>query len=209
MQVNLWMTWLRAMIRMVCLQVMMLSMKASSQELGLLMAVLFMAVLIYGNLVYIAEFIAETHVFENVPIAVWWALITLTTVGYGDYYPTSVSGYFIGSACAITGLLLLAMPIAIIATNFSTYYENLASYEQRRTRSTFIKEVLGRDNLFVKPARGGSTSVLIHNCLEFSCCVSGGAAADDCAATTSDDKSSSYETCPGDLADGITDRSGH
>ncbi|KAL8612572.1 hypothetical protein ACOMHN_053637 [Nucella lapillus] len=158
------------------MKVMMLSMKASSQELGLLMTVLFMAVLIYGNLVYVAEFIAETHVFKNVPTAVWWALVTLTTVGYGDFYPTSVSGYFIGSACAITGLLLLAMPIAIIATNFSTYYENLASYEQRCKRKTFIRKVLGRDSVFlVKPGttkeHPPQSQSQPHACLDLTCCL--------------------------------------
>ncbi|XP_070204631.1 potassium voltage-gated channel protein Shaw-like [Littorina saxatilis] len=178
------------------MKVMMLSMKASSQELGLLMAVLFMAVLVYGNLVYIAEFISGTHVFQNVPSAVWWALITLTTVGYGDYYPTSVAGYFIGSACAITGLLLLAMPIAVIATNFSSYYENLDSYEQRRKRSAFIKDVLGRDDLFVQPA-ARSTGDLLHNCLEFSCCVAHGEDSMTTVTVTPTEEKSSYEMSPG------------
>lgn len=151
------------------MKVMVLSMKASGQELGLLMAVLFMAVLIYGNFAYLAEFIAGTHMFQNVPMAVWWAIITMTTVGYGDYYPTSVVGYFIGSACALTGLLILAMPIAIIATNFSTYYENLASCNQRRARKAFIRDVLGRVGHLLKPVEAAQT--LVNHCKDFTCCV--------------------------------------
>nr|KAG5713171.1 hypothetical protein BaRGS_007698 [Batillaria attramentaria] len=158
------------------MKVMMLSIKASSQELGLLMTVLFMAVLIYGNLLYVAEFVAETHVFENLPLAVWWALITLTTVGYGDFYPTSVCGYFIGSACAVTGVLLLAMPIAVIATNFSHYYENLGSYDQRRKRKAFIKDVLGRESIFALNHEKVEVAELHahHKSLHLNCFKAGG-----------------------------------
>ena len=61
---------------------MALSMRASTQELCLLVSILFMAVLLYGNLAYVAELVAGTGVFRNVPTAIWWALITLTTVGW-------------------------------------------------------------------------------------------------------------------------------
>lgn len=60
----------------------------------------------------------------------WWAIITMTTVGYGDIHPSSVAGYIVGVFCALSGLLLLAMPVAIIASNFSEYYSQNNFYQR-------------------------------------------------------------------------------
>jgi hypothetical protein len=62
-------------------QVMILSGLSSTKELGLLLVCLFMATLSFGNMGYLAETISRTHAFHNVPEAVYWAVITLTTVG--------------------------------------------------------------------------------------------------------------------------------
>jgi voltage-gated potassium channel Kch len=57
--------------------------------------------------------------FRYVIVAMWWAVVTMTTVGYGDMYPRSRLGHIVGSMCAMTGLLVLAMPIAVIAGKFN------------------------------------------------------------------------------------------
>ncbi|XP_053383196.1 potassium voltage-gated channel protein Shaw-like [Mercenaria mercenaria] len=55
-------------------------------------------------------------------IGMYWALITVTTVGYGDYVPISPVGYVIAGACAVCGILILALPIGIVASSFCTFY---------------------------------------------------------------------------------------
>lgn len=47
----------------------------------------------------------------------------MTTVGYGDYYPTSAFGYMVGTLCSLTGLILTALPVAVVGTKFNMYWE--------------------------------------------------------------------------------------
>ena len=70
----------------------------------------------------------STHMFErsqqpeqfgNVPAALWWAVVTLTTTGYGDVVPHSVGGKMIGSVVMVSGILVLALMTGILATGFA------------------------------------------------------------------------------------------
>ncbi|XP_012936660.1 potassium voltage-gated channel subfamily A member 5 [Aplysia californica] len=127
-------------------EVMYLSARASIRELFLLTVVMGSAVLLFGTLMFLVEALhgsmGETATFDSVLRAMWWAVITMTTVGYGDYYPTTPAGYVVGTICALTGLLLVAMPIAIIASNFSDFYDNMTSRDQYMRRQALAKKVL-------------------------------------------------------------------
>ena len=103
------------------LQVMYLAVRASAQQIMLLLLVMFIGTLVFSTMIYFAEFNVEDN-FMNIPIGFWWSVITMTTVGYGDEHPTSGLGYFIGSLCAIAGMLATAMPIPVIANSFHLYY---------------------------------------------------------------------------------------
>ena len=48
----------------------------------------------------------------------------MTTVGYGDYYPQTTLGYIVGVFCAITGLIMTALPVAVIGSSFNLYWEH-------------------------------------------------------------------------------------
>ncbi|CAL1536776.1 unnamed protein product, partial [Lymnaea stagnalis] len=62
---------------------------------------------------------------------------------YGDFFPVHPAGYAVGVACAISGILLFAMPIAIVSANFSNHYDNITSQAQGvRRKNLMIK--LGR-----------------------------------------------------------------
>jgi voltage-gated potassium channel Kch len=56
--------------------------------------------------------------FTSIPYSFWWALITLTTVGYGDMYPVTEWGYVIGSLTAMFGLLMIGFSVPILVNNF-------------------------------------------------------------------------------------------
>ena len=64
----------------------------------------------------------------------------MTTVGYGDMYPQSSAGYFIGSCCAVAGLLMIAFTVPIIVSNFVLYYTHVQYGLARRDREMELEE---------------------------------------------------------------------
>jgi len=104
-----------------CVRVLLLAMKASIREMALLMILLMVGMLLFSNLIYFAELHVDDE-FETIPIGFWWAIVTMTTVGYGDKHPKSSWGYVIGGLCAICGMLLIGIPIPAIANNFNLLY---------------------------------------------------------------------------------------
>jgi voltage-gated potassium channel len=88
---------------------------------ALLGALLIMLVLLLfaSTGIYFLERTAQPEVFDSIPSAAWWALATLTTVGYGDVVPITPLGKLLGGVVMLLGVGMFALPIAIIATGFS------------------------------------------------------------------------------------------
>lgn len=106
------------------LQILLHTLKASSYELGLLLLILLIPVILFSSIIYYIERTMDglDTKFRSIPESFWWSLITMTTVGYGDMTPKTWVGKIIGGACAICGLLVVALPISIIGSNFNLYY---------------------------------------------------------------------------------------
>ncbi|MGE0024783.1 MAG: ion transporter [Hyphomicrobium sp.] len=77
------------------------------------------AVLLASTGMYYIEGRAQPDKFGSVPDAAWWAIATLTTVGYGDVAPVTALGRFFASFVMVTGLCILALPVAIISAGFA------------------------------------------------------------------------------------------
>ena len=69
----------------------------SYKELGLLMLVVIMGMLIFSGLAYVGEKDEPGTMFDSMPTALYWAIITMTSVGYGDIHPVSWFGKLVGS----------------------------------------------------------------------------------------------------------------
>ena len=81
--------------------------------------VLFAVVLVAASLVYVAERSGQPELFGSIPAAMWWAVETVTTVGYGDATPKTLFGRIVGGMTMITGILMIALPVAIIGSSFA------------------------------------------------------------------------------------------
>jgi hypothetical protein len=104
------------------LQILILTFKASIEGLGLFLIALVVCLLVFSSAIYFAELDTPGTQINSIPDAFWWAIITMCTVGYGDKVPVGPVGKFVGSLCAITGVLTLAIPVPIITGNFNRFY---------------------------------------------------------------------------------------
>ena len=77
------------------------------------------ATLIAAALMHLAESAAQPEKFGTIPDAMWWAIVTLGTVGYGDSVPITTAGRLIGGLTIFAGLLMVALPVGIVATAFA------------------------------------------------------------------------------------------
>ncbi|HEU0186845.1 MAG TPA: ion transporter [Gallionellaceae bacterium] len=90
-------------------------------------AIMFTLLIISSSLMYFAEHDAQPVAFSSIPAALWWGIITLTTVGYGDVYPVTIAGKMIAAFFAALGIGFFALPSAILAS---------ALIEQSRRKET-------------------------------------------------------------------------
>lgn len=73
-----------------------------------------------SSLAYLLEHTAQPDAFGSIPDAMWWAMATLTTVGYGDVTPHTPGGKLLGGVVMIIGILMFALPTGILANGFAT-----------------------------------------------------------------------------------------
>lgn len=98
-------------------------------ELLLSMVAGLLLIVVAATALYLAEGAVQPDKFGSIPRALWWAVATMTTIGYGDVYPITPLGKFLASVTAILSIGLIAMPTGILAAAFSDAMER-----HRRTR---------------------------------------------------------------------------
>jgi voltage-gated potassium channel len=120
------------------------------QSITALLFVLLLTVTISGSLMYMIENEAQPEVFVSIPVAMWWAVETLTTVGYGDIVPMTVAGRIIGGCVSIIGIGTLALFSGLITVGF---LDQLKVYREHHPRTTVVvaeKSIVIAQNLSAK-----------------------------------------------------------
>jgi voltage-gated potassium channel len=91
---------------------------------------------------FFAEREAQPESFTSIPAAMWWSVVTLTTVGYGDVYPITPIGKLFGAALAFIGIGLFALPAGIIASGFSSEVQRRKEPENNPSLETILTTCL-------------------------------------------------------------------
>lgn len=98
-----------------------LAIKSSIQKIIIFFFILAFVVTIMGSILYVIE--GPKHGFTDIPTGIYWAIITITTVGYGDISPQTGLGKLFASMVMIIGYSIIAVPTGIFAAEFSRYKE--------------------------------------------------------------------------------------
>lgn len=95
------------------------ALRAEKRALFASAVILVGTVVIAAAAMHLAEQAAQPDKFGSIPQSMWWAIVTLTTVGYGDVVPATVAGKIIAGFTMVAGLMMLALPVGIVATAFA------------------------------------------------------------------------------------------
>ncbi len=97
--------------------ILMRSMIAARRKILLFFCSVAVLITIFGSMMYVIE--GPSNGFTSIPQSIYWAIVTITTVGYGDIVPQTITGQFIASLVMLTGYSILAVPTGIISAELS------------------------------------------------------------------------------------------
>ncbi|MEZ4912262.1 MAG: ion transporter [Saprospiraceae bacterium] len=92
------------------------ALKESAKKIVLFSFTMLILIMIFGSIMYLVEHNVNEN-FDSIPRSIYWAVVTITTVGYGDISPVTAVGQFIASLVMLTGYVIIAVPTGIITAN--------------------------------------------------------------------------------------------
>ncbi|XP_005998694.1 potassium voltage-gated channel subfamily D member 2 [Latimeria chalumnae] len=132
------------------------TLKSCASELGFLLFSLTMAIIIFATVMFYAEKGSVGSKFTSIPAAFWYTIVTMTTLGYGDMVPKTIAGKIFGSICSLSGVLVIALPVPVIVSNFSRIYHQNQRADKRRAQK---KARLAR----IRVAKSGSANAFLQS----------------------------------------------
>ena len=103
------------------LRILIVTLRASATEMFFLVYLMVVGAVVFGVAFYYCE-VWTTATVIDMPTTIYWAFITMTTVGYGDVVPKTIQGKVIAVLCALAGALFTGLAVPVIADNFDRYY---------------------------------------------------------------------------------------
>lgn len=110
------------------------TLKSCASELGFLVFSLAMAIIIFATVMFYAEKNVDGTNFTSIPSAFWYTIVTMTTLGYGDMVPETTAGKIVGGVCSLSGVLVIALPVPVIVSNFSRIYHQNQRQDKRKAQ---------------------------------------------------------------------------
>jgi len=98
--------------------------RSKREELVVTVVLISMMLLLSSSLMYLFETEAQPDKFPDIPSTLWWGVVTLTTVGYGDVFPITPAGKVFGGFIAFLGIGMFALPTGILASGFAEEIKN-------------------------------------------------------------------------------------
>ena len=124
--------------------------RQEARVIGAAMFALFLTLIFTASATYLVETEAQPEAFANIPQAMWWAIVTVTTVGYGDVVPITPLGKVLGAVLGLIGVGMVALPAGILASGFSDALNrrrNSLRREYRRAMEDGVVDAEERDLL--------------------------------------------------------------
>ncbi|XP_041377354.1 potassium voltage-gated channel subfamily C member 3-like [Gigantopelta aegis] len=128
-------------------RVLFYSIRSSAPELCLLFSFLAAGVFLFATVIF---FIDDRSIMKSIPDSAWWALITMTTVGYGEMIPVTFQGKIVGSLCAICGVIVIGLTVPIFVNNFVMFYSYSKTFEAREKTKKIPPENAPPDSQYHK-----------------------------------------------------------
>jgi voltage-gated potassium channel len=101
------------------LSIMTATVRQEARGIGTILFVFLITLVAVSSLMYLVEHPAQPKVFSDVPAAMWWGVVTMTTLGYGDMVPVTPLGRMLGGLTAIIGIAMIALPAGVLASGFT------------------------------------------------------------------------------------------
>lgn len=141
------------------LQIIVKVIKTSGPQLIMSVVICFFVMLFSAIIMYTAENPVQPEQFPNIISSLWWAICTLTTVGYGDVYPITHIGRFFASVISLIGIGIIAIPTGIIAAGFNQIISK--EYKKQPPKELGEKDLLAlHADLTIQLKKYGYTSTL-------------------------------------------------
>ena len=103
-----------------------------ANELKLSLVLIIFVIIIASSLLYFAEHNAQPTIFTSIPATFWWAIVTVTSVGYGDMVPVTMLGKILTGVITLAGLAIFALPAGIITAGFLEEIEKMKDKKIRK-----------------------------------------------------------------------------
>jgi voltage-gated potassium channel len=124
-----------------------LALKASARRILVFLATVFIISIIMGSIVYVVES-PYNEKFDSIPQSVYWSIVTITTVGYGDISPVTPVGKFVASLIMLLGYAIIAVPTGIVTVELTK--SALQEHTQRKSCPNCSKEGHDADARYCK-----------------------------------------------------------